>query len=71
MTHKERWLNTFHYKPVDHVTDMEFGYWVETIVRWHDEGLPAEITHDGLADQYFGFAPTAVVPVHLGIIPGF
>ena len=71
MTHKERWLNTYHYKPVDHVTDMEFGYWAETLVRWHDEGLPAEITHDGLADQYFGFAPTAGVPVHLGIIPGF
>jgi len=26
MTHRERWLRTMHFEPVDHVPDEEFGY---------------------------------------------
>ena len=42
MNHRERFLGTFNYKDVDRVCDYEFGYWPETIDRWHKEGLPLE-----------------------------
>ena len=47
MTHRERWLNTLHFKPVDHVPDEEFGYWDETFTTWHPQGLPLEINNNG------------------------
>jgi uroporphyrinogen decarboxylase len=71
MTHRERWLNCLHYQPLDHVPDEEFGYWEETFPTWHAQGLPQEINDNWIADQYFGFAPKAGVPVNLGLIPGF
>jgi len=60
-----------HFQSVDHVPDQEFGYWSDTLVRWHKEGLPEWVTDDAEADRYFGFAPSYLVPVHLGLIPGF
>jgi len=71
MTHRERWLAAMHYQAVDHVPDQEFGYWDDTLRRWHAEGLPAEITDNGKADRYFGFAPFHGAPPDLGIHPGF
>lgn len=71
MTHRERWLNTLHFQPVDHVPDEEFGYWEETFPVWHAQGLPREIDNNGIADQFFGFAPRAGVPVNTGLLPGF
>lgn len=71
MTHRERWLNVMHFRPVDHVPDEEFGYWDETFPVWHEQGLPREIDNNAIADQFFGFAPRRYVPVNLGLIPGF
>ena len=71
MTHRERWLNTLHFKPVDHVPDEEFGYWDETFTTWHPQGLPLEINNNGIADRYFRFAPRVFVPVSSGLKPGF
>ena len=67
MTHRERWLKTFHFEPVDHVPDEEFGYWDDTLRRWHSEGLPEFVNDNGKADQWFGFAPRRGVPVHHGL----
>lgn len=33
-------LNILAFKPVDRIPLMDFGYWEETIKRWHSEGLP-------------------------------
>ncbi len=71
MTHRERWLKTFHFEPVDHVPDMEFGYWDDVFPAWHAQGLPTEIDCIWKADVFFGFAPTAHVPVHHGLLPAF
>ncbi len=71
MTHRERWNNLWQFKPVDHVPDEEFGYWDDTLRDWHAQGLPEHVTDNALADRFFGFAPRAGVPVHLGLIPGF
>lgn len=59
------------FQPVDHVPDMEFGYWSDTLIAWRAQGMPAQITDDGKADRFFGFAPMGGVPVHHGIIPSF
>ncbi len=40
----ERYYKVFTYQPVDRVTDMEFGFWPQTIRRWLGEGLPLELT---------------------------
>ena len=42
MNQRERFLRTFQFKEVDRVPDYEYGYWYETIIRWHKEGLPPE-----------------------------
>jgi len=71
MTHRERWIKVFHFEPVDHVPDEEFGYWDDTLRRWHNEGLPEFVSDNGKADRWFGFAPRRGIPSHHGIIPGF
>ncbi|MBS7656461.1 hypothetical protein KEJ33_00855 [Candidatus Bathyarchaeota archaeon] len=42
LNHRERFLRTYEFKEVDRVPDYEFGFWTETIDRWHREGLPME-----------------------------
>ena len=71
MTHRERFLGTYRFQEVDHVPDMEFGYWDDTFLRWHKEGLPEQINDNTIADKYFGFAPVLGVPVNLGLLPAF
>jgi len=71
MTHRERWNNTLHFLPVDHVPDEEFGYWDETFPVWHQEGLPLEINNNGVADPFFGFAPRRYVPINNDLVPAF
>jgi uroporphyrinogen decarboxylase len=71
MTHRERWLRTMHYQTVDHVPDVEFGYWGDTLRAWQEQGLPREISDDGKADRYFGFAPAGGAGGDLGLRPGF
>jgi len=75
VTHRERFLRTYRFQPIDHVPDMEFGYWAETLVRWHHEGLPQQIDSDEKANKYFGFMPFADMPMskwhHLGLLPAF
>jgi uroporphyrinogen-III decarboxylase len=71
MTPLERWRRTLHFGSPDHVPDYEFGYWDETLTRWHAEGLPPQVDTNEKADRYFGFDPTTHVPVDLGLIPPF
>ena len=71
MNERERWLRTYRYQGVDHVPDNEFGYWKETLEVWHRQGLPREITTNGLADQYFGFGRRESAGVNLSLLPSF
>ena len=71
MTHKERFLRTMHFQKVDHVPDQEFGYWAETLVAWHQQGLPAWVDTDAKADQFFGFQPVLHSSVHNYMMPYF
>ncbi|MCL4552814.1 MAG: hypothetical protein M1305_04590, partial [Candidatus Marsarchaeota archaeon] len=63
LNQRERWLATMRFQEVDHVPDEEFGYWDETLVRWHEEGLPRQVNSNQAADEYFGFAYKRWAPV--------
>lgn len=39
---------------MDRIPDYEFGYWTETIDRWHAEGLPWEKRNNRDVELYFG-----------------
>jgi len=51
---RERFLRTFQFKDVDRVPDYEFGYWRETVDRWHREGLPLEKRNSRDVELYLG-----------------
>jgi len=71
MTPKERWINNFHFKPVDRIFNMEFGWWTDTLDKWHNEGLPLEIDTIEKGDAFFGFDRMVYVPIKLGLDPAF
>ena len=46
MTNKERVRAILHYENYDHMPVVAFGYWQETLDKWHREGhIPEELTH--------------------------
>ena len=71
MTERERYYNTMHFLPVDHVPDHEFGWWGETFGVWHEQGLPKEIDSNEKGDFFFGFEVLHSVGGHTGLIPSF
>jgi hypothetical protein len=61
---------------------MDFGYWPETITRWHDEGLPWEVRTTSQVEDYLGqdrgylcscksFDPDGPLPEHLYVEANF
>ncbi|MDP2984520.1 MAG: uroporphyrinogen decarboxylase family protein [Candidatus Latescibacter sp.] len=54
MTSKDRFYRTLHYQPVDHVPDIEFGYWEEIQSLWEEQGLPKGLTSKRALEYYFG-----------------
>jgi len=55
LNHRERFLDVISFKEVDRICDYEFGYWTETIDRWHREGLPMEKKTHRDIELYLGF----------------
>ncbi|MBO4326811.1 MAG: hypothetical protein J5950_06040 [Clostridia bacterium] len=51
MTNRERTYNLLHFKPVDRMPAVHFGYWPELLTEWADQGkIPRELAagnHDG------------------------
>ena len=44
MTNRERAMNILHYKPVDRLPAVHFGYWPELLAEWAEQGtIPAEL----------------------------
>ncbi len=57
MTDRARFLATMFYQQRDRCPIYDFGFWDETIVEWHKQGLPEEVTggHDTTkTNEYFG-----------------
>ena len=72
MNHRERFLRTFEFKDVDRVPDYEFGYWDETIDRWHREGLPLEKKTNRDIELYLGLEGwdcIEMLPIRTGLWP--
>ncbi len=55
MTNRERAMNILHYKPVDRLPAVHFGYWSELLTEWAGQGkIPrnlAEGNYDGSAKE--------------------
>ena len=52
MNARERFHATMHFEPLDRPLYWEFGYWVPTLRRWYDEGLPCRTgISDSLGDD--------------------
>lgn len=54
MDFKERFNRVMDFQSVDRIPCMDFGYWPETITRWHNEGLPKEIRSISDVEDYLG-----------------
>lgn len=70
-THRERFRRVMHYQSVDRLPHWEFGYWDETIDRWHDEGLPKHLKTNPEVEAYFGVDPRTGPPFNHGLNPPF
>lgn len=47
MTNRERAYNLLHYKPVDRLPAVHFGYWQELLIEWVEQGkIPEELIHN-------------------------
>ena len=75
MTDRDRFLATMHYQSRDRVPLCDFGFWDETIVFWHEQGLPTWVTggHDTRQTSvFFGMDSFGGGPwVNLGLFPTF
>lgn len=54
MNDRERFVATMHYRPVDRGIIQDFQYWDETILAWHEYGLPRQYKMH-TAEEFFGF----------------
>ena len=60
MNHVERFRAVMNFQPVDRLPRWEWAmWWDETIRRWHNEGLPAELKFSQVFDiaRQFGLDP--------------
>ena len=58
MNHVERFRAVMNFQPVDRLPRWEWAMWWDlTIDRWHNEGLPAELTDVFEIGEYFGLDP--------------
>jgi len=71
VTLRERWRNTMHFRQVDRLPNLEFGYWDETLPAWREQGLPASVSNEKLAYAYFGIEDWQKAPIQVGAYPAF
>ena len=82
MTNRERAMNILHYKPVDRMPAVHFGYWGELLTEWAEQGkIPKELAEgnwdsspkDRELDKLIGwdFNWNSCVGTANGLWPGF
>jgi len=55
MNNRERFKAVMAFEPVDRLPELEiYWWWDKTLERWHNEGLPAELTEHGDVARYLG-----------------
>ena len=82
MTNRERALNLLHFKSVDRMPAVHFGYWPELLMEWAEQGkIPMDLARawgdsnaaDRELDRLIGwdFNWQHLVGAHMGLRPGF
>ncbi len=82
MNNRERAMNILHYRPVDRMPAVHFGYWGELLTEWADQGkIPRELAEnnwdgsekDRELDRLIGwdFNWQNTVGANNGLLPGF
>ncbi len=74
MTTQERLVHVFSGRHSGRIPNVEFGYWEETITRWHNEGLPSYCTSDAAVERYLGLEGVSIFsefPARNGLFPAF
>ncbi len=74
MTTQERFNKVMHWQEPDRVPNMDFGYWEETIAKWHEQGLPEAVKTNEDVEGYLGLEGTEIIPwlpVKNGLFPRF
>ncbi len=62
MTTRERFQKVMHWQSPDHIPNMEFGYWDETIEKWHGQGLPSTVKTNEDVERYLGLEGVEIIP---------
>jgi len=70
MTPRERFNRQMNFQPVDRSFNMEFGYWEENYKEW-PMFVENNITHEGLANQFFSFDRIDIIPINAWMDPPF
>ena len=72
MNDRERYLATMRYQPRDRCPIWDFGFWDETLLKWHAEGLPDDVTDNEKAACFFGMDDfDRGLGVTGGLVPAF
>jgi uroporphyrinogen decarboxylase len=73
MTPLERFHACMNYQPVDRVPNHEVGTWVQTKLRWRQEGLPVDDLHWDwfVGDPHWGMDPREYIDVRFDMVPPF
>ena len=73
MTTRERFHACMNYQPVEHVPNHEVGNWVQTKLRWRDEGLPVDDLHWDwfVGEERWGLDPREYFDVRFDMVPPY
>jgi hypothetical protein len=73
MTPLDRFHACMNYQPVDRVPNHEVGTWVQTKLRWREEGLPVDDLHWDwfVGDAHWGMDPREYFDVRFDMVPPF
>lgn len=74
MTTRERFNKAMHWQKPDRLPNMDFGYWDEAIVKWHEQGLPKHVKTNIDVEEYLsleGVESVPWLPVRNGLFPWF
>ena len=69
MTSRERFQRCMHFQTIDHVPDMEFSFWDETIRLWEKEGIPGGLDTHQKRELYFGLERRYKLPIEVNLHP--
>ena len=68
MNERERFIATMRYRDRDRIPIVNFNFWIETIDRWHEQGLPERLERFDVP-EFFGMDRFKEDQIHCNNIP--